>query len=183
MPRFILALAPLTSVVLLGGCATTLSPSAFEAGAPQMRPESFFAGETRSSGVIESASGAPSQRMHVEGRGRSLPDGRFELVQTVSLEGRAPTTRTWVMTAQGPHDYVATLTDASGPVHAQAYGDLFHLTYPVKGVPFGSMEQWLYLQPDGRTVLNEAVVRVAGLAVRRLSERISRDGAPVGETK
>ena len=38
------------------------------------------------------------------------------------------------------------------------------------------MEQWLYLQPDGCTVVNQAVVRVAGLAVRRLSERIGRPG-------
>ncbi len=42
------------------------------------------------------------------------------------------------------------------------------------------MEQWLYLQPDRRTVLNEATVRVAGLVVARLSERISRDEPSAG---
>ena len=42
--------------------------------------------------------------------------------------------------------------------------------------PFaGSMEQWLYFQPDGRTVLNEATVRVAGIVVAHLSERISHE--------
>ena len=41
--------------------------------------------------------------------------------------------------------------------------------------PFGgSMEQWLYLQPDGRTVMNQATIRVFGPVVAHLSERISR---------
>lgn len=174
MPRLQTVL-PLALAAGLGGCATALPPSAFDGRAPAMRPETFFAGVTRSSGVLETAAGAPAQRLQVEGHGRRLPDGRFELVQTVSLDGKPPTTRTWVMTATGPHAYTATLTDASGPVRAEAHGDLLHLTYPLKGVPLGSMEQWLYLQPDGRTVVNEAVVRVAGFVVRRLSERITHE--------
>lgn len=172
-PRSLFSVLPFLSMSLLCACAAILPPSAFSGDEPQMRPEIFFDGETRSSGILEAASGAPSQRFHVEGRGRRLADGRFELVQTVSMEAKPPTTRTWVMTPQGPHAYVATLTDASGPVRAQAYGNLFHLSYPLKGAPFGRMEQWLYLQPDGRTVVNEAVVSVAGVPVRRLSERIS----------
>jgi len=59
-------------------------------------------------------------------------------------------------------------------VEGQAYGELFHLRYPLRGLPLGRMEQWLYLQPDGHTVMNVAVASVAGVPVRRLSERISR---------
>ena len=140
-----------------------------------MRPEAFFAGVTRSTGVIEAASGAPSERLQVQGRGQLLADGRFELVQTVARGGGAETTRVWVMTISSPHSYTATLTDASGPVRGEAYGDLFHIRYSIKGVPLGSMEQWLYLQPDGRTVVNEGVVRVAGVVVRRISERITHE--------
>ena len=78
------------------------------------------------------------------------------------------------MHATGPHTYAGTLTDATGDVSAEAYGDLLHLRYRLKIAPLGSMEQWLYLQADGRTVVNEAVIKVAGVTVRRLSERISR---------
>ncbi len=126
--------------------------------------------------MLETASGAPSQRFAVVGHGRVLPDGRFELDQTVTFDGRPPRERTWIMSRLDPHHYVADLTDASGPVRADAYGDLFHLRYRVEGVPLGTMEQWLYLQPDGRTVMNEGVVRVAGVVVRRLSERITKAG-------
>jgi hypothetical protein len=37
------------------------------------------------------------------------------------------------------------------------------------------MEQWMYLQPDGHTVLNEATVRVFGVVVSHLSERITHE--------
>lgn len=160
---------------MLGGCASTLAPEDFENGAPQMRPELFFAGTTRSRGVTANSSGAPTRRFRVEGLGRALPDGSFRLDQTVVFEGKTPETRTWSMQRLDAHRYTATLTDASGTVHAEAYGNLFHLRYPMK-TPFGGeMEQWLYLQPDGRTVMNEATVRVFGIVAAHLSEQIVRD--------
>ena len=42
----------------------------------------------------------------------------------------------------------------------------------------GEMEQWLYLQPNGRTVMNEATIRVFGIIAAHLSERITHDQAP-----
>ena len=170
-------LATVVGALLLCGCAPVLAPQSFAGRAPELRPERFFAGETRSQGVLEAASGAPSQRFVVEGRGSATADGGFTLVQTVRFEGEVPRVRSWRMRAVGPHGYVGTLTDAAGDVSAEAWGDLLHLRYRLKSVPFGSMEQWLYLQADGRTVMNEAVVKVAGVTVRRLSERISRTAA------
>ena len=41
-----------------------------------------------------------------------------------------------------------------------------------------TMEQWIYLQPEGRTALNHATVRMFGVAVARLSETISRAERP-----
>jgi hypothetical protein len=159
----------------LGGCAPTLVPSAFDGGAPQMRPELFFAGATNSSGVLANRTGAPTRRLHVKGSGLAQPDGSFRLEQSVTFDQDAPQMRTWVLRRLDAHRYTATLTDASGTVEAEAYGDVFHLRYPMK-TPFGGqMEQWMYLQPDGRTVMNEATVRVFGVVVAHLSERITRE--------
>jgi hypothetical protein len=159
----------------LGGCAKVLPPSAFEGGTPAMRPEIFFAGRTRSTGVLENRSGAPTRRFHVEGSGQALPDGSFQLVQRITFGHDAPTSRTWILRRLDAHHYTASLTDASGPVRAEAYGNLFHLRYPMK-TPFeGEMEQWLYLQPDGRTVVNEATVSIFGVIVAHLSERITHE--------
>ena len=154
----------------------TLPPERFAAQNPPMRPEAFFAGATHSFGVLESRSGAPSKVFRVDGEGQALPDGQFRLDQTVTFDGDAPQRRTWLMRPDGAHGYRARLTDASGEVVGEAYGSLFHLRYPYKSV--ARMEQWLYLQPDGRTVLNEGTVTIAGLVVARLSERITRVEAP-----
>ncbi len=162
----------------LSGCASVLAPAAFEGGAPEMRPDVFFGGKTTSSGVMENRSGAPTRRFKVEGHGKTLPDGTFRLEQNVSFDQSAPQQRTWVMQRIDAHHYKATLTDASGQVDAEAYGDLFHLRYPMKAPFGGQMEQWMYLQPDGRTVINEATVRVFGVVVARLSERITHEDGP-----
>jgi hypothetical protein len=157
------------------GCAPALQPSAFERSDPLMQPEIFFAGATNSSGVLENRSGAPTRRFHVKGSGLALPDGSFRLKQSVVFDQDPPEMRIWVLSRLDAHNYTATLTDASGAVEGEAYGDLFHLRYPMK-TPFGGqMEQWMYLQPDGRTVMNEATVRLFGVVVAHLSERITRE--------
>ncbi len=176
--RILLASA---AVLTTTGCMATLPPTHFAAQGPPMRPEAFFAGATKSFGVLESRSGAPSKVFHVDGQGEALPDGGFRLDQTVTFDGETPQRRTWLIRPDGPHRYRASLTDASGEVTGEAYGTLFHLRYPYKSV--ARMEQWLYLQPDGRTVLNEGTVTVAGLVVARLSERISRIDAPPQESR
>lgn len=162
----------------LAGCAPVLAPASFAGRTPEMRPERFFAGATVSQGVMEDAAGAPLQRFTVTGRGEVLPDGALRLDQTLAFEGQPTRTRTWTIRSTGAHAYATTLTDAAGPFASEAYGDLFHLRYRLKGVPTGSVEQWLYLQADGRTVVNELVAKVAGVTVRRVSERISRAPPP-----
>ena len=161
------------AAISLGGCASALPPTAFASRGPELRPELFFAGETRSFGVLETRGGAPSRVFHVEGRGDVQPDGAFRLDQTVRFDGRAPEIRTWIMRRAGANGIRATLTDASGQVDGEAYGDLLHLHYRLRSLPLGRMEQWMYLQPDGRTVLNEGVATVAGVVAARLSERIT----------
>jgi hypothetical protein len=163
------------AVVPLIGCSATLRPAAFQGSAPEMRPEVFFAGTTTSSGLQENRGGAPTRRFHVESAGHALANGEFRLDQTITFENDPPSTRTWVFTRRDEHRYDGTLTDASGSVHGEAYGNLFHLRYPMKHPWSGRMEQWLYLQPDGRTVMNEATIRIFGVVVARLSERITHE--------
>ena len=160
---------------LLSACAPVLPPSAFEGARPEFRPEAVFAGATTSSGVLENAAGAPTRILHVTGTGVVQPDGTLRLDQAITFDDDPPTHRTWLLRRLDAHHYAGTLTDASGPVRAEAYGPLFHLRYPMRHPFAATMEQWLYLQPDGRTVVNEATVRLLGLVVARISERITRE--------
>ena len=128
---------------------TALSGERFDAEQPVERPETFFVGATHAFSVQENPSGAPAKVSHVDGQGASQPDGSFRLDQTVRFDGQRAQHRTWLMRSVGEHAYRASLTDASGEIVGEAHGNLFHLRHPLKGV--ARMEQWLYLQPDGRT--------------------------------
>jgi hypothetical protein len=169
--------AALLLVFGLVGCQSELPPEAFADGRPEMRPEAFFAGATESTGVLEDRGGAPTQRFMVHGRGAPLPEGGIRLEQDVAFAHEAARTRMWVLRRLDEHRYGGTLSDASGPVTGEAYGDLFHLRYKMQSPFGGEMEQWMYLQSDGRTVMNEATVRVFGLVAAHLSERITHAGA------
>jgi hypothetical protein len=109
----------------------------------------------------------------VEGSGRAEPDGTFRLEQTVKFSDGDMETRTWVMRRAAANTYTAILSDAAGEVSAETNGNLFHVRYLVRQ-PAMYMEQWLYLQPDGRSVINFATITVAGVPWARLAEQIVR---------
>lgn len=164
----------LLALMMLSACVKPVKPESFAQNTPIFRPEAFFGTTAIGNGVIQSAGGKPARQIRVESRGSTLPDGRFRLDQTI-YEGAKISKRHWIMTRLDDHRYTATLSDADGPVKAEVYGNLFHLRYLLKK-PFVTMEQWLYLQSDGKTVLNEGTIRMPGRTIARLSEIIVRQG-------
>ena len=167
-------LAGLAPAWLAAACAAPLPPQTFAAATPELRPEAFFAGSTSSWGVVQDSNGAPLQQLWAHSLGRPEPGGGFAVDQSIRFVPGQTKTRSWSIRRVDPHHYVASLTDAAGPVRGEVYGNMFHLAYRTKGAPV-QIEQWLYLQPDGRTVINELTAKVLGVTVRRVSERISRD--------
>ncbi len=119
--------------------------------------------------------------LHVEGHGYTEADGSFRLDQVVTFEDGAVEKRTWRLAKRGPGTYTGTLTDADGPVSAEVTGNRFHLRYLLRK-PAVYMEQYLYLQPDGRTALNLATITVIGMPLARLTEEITRVGVRERET-
>ena len=164
----------LLALMMLSACVKPVRLESFAQNTPIFRPEAFFGTTAIGNGVIQSAGGKPSRQIRVESRGSILPDGRFRLDQTI-YEGGKVSQRHWIMTRLDDRRYTATLSDADGPVTAEVYGNLFHLRYMLKK-PFVTMEQWLYLQSDGKTVLNEGIIRMPGRTIARLSEIIVRQG-------
>jgi Protein of unknown function (DUF3833) len=171
--RTLLLLAVAGFALLTGGCVKPVKPESFAETRPIFRPEQFFGTTATDHGIIQSAGGKPARPIRVESKGTTQADGTFRLDQTI-YEGGKTRTRVWIMTRVGENRYTATLSDADGPVKAEVYGNLFHLRYLLKK-PFVTMEQWLYLQPDGRTVLNEGTIRMPGRTIARLSEIITRN--------
>lgn len=109
----------------------------------------------------------------VEGHGWTRPDGIFQLDQTITFGDGAVEARDWCLSRLDASRFSAILSDARGKVAASASGNLFHLRYLIRH-PAVRMEQWLYLQPDGQSVLNLARVTVLGVPWARLRETITR---------
>ena len=166
--RLAVALVPL----VMCGCLAAFPPAIEPMPQPELRPDVFFAGRTTGEGTLTTRFKA-TRTLRVEGRGTRDADGTFRLDQTVTFDDGTVETRTWHMQRTGATEYHATLSDAAGDVTAQTSGNTFHLHYLLRQ-PRVYMDQWLYLQPDGRTVLNRATVTVLGIPWARLAETITR---------
>ncbi|MEP6905840.1 MAG: DUF3833 family protein [Gemmatimonadales bacterium] len=162
----------LATVILLI-CLTLSSSDIIPAQVPAFRPEIFFSGVTRGEGTLK-VRGKPPKRFSVESRGRMESGDVFRLDQSVTFADGAVESRTWQIRRLTPNRYSANLSDAAGSVSAETSGNLFHLRYLLRR-PAIYMEQWLYLQPDGRTVLNIGKVKIFGLVLAQISETIVRD--------
>ncbi|MEP6992004.1 MAG: DUF3833 family protein [bacterium] len=168
--------AALMLAALLSACLRSLPARPPVQPQPVFDPIAFFSGHTRGEGTLDVRFGK-ARSLTVDGMGRTNADGTFTLDQTVTYGDGAVETRRWVLRRTDATHYSATLSDATGDVAAESEGTLFHLRYRIRS-PHVYMEQWLYLQPDGRSVLNQAEVSVLGVSWARLSETITRVDTP-----
>ena len=162
-------------LAVAGGCLGAFPPRPRVAAEPALDPTRFFAGHTHGEGTLDVRVGA-DRALRVEGMGRAEADGSFRLDQTITFGDGAVETRVWRLRRVDARHFTATLSDAKGEVRAESDGSRFHLRYLLRQ-PAVYMEQWLDLEPDGRTVANQAQVTVLGVPWARLSETITRDGA------
>ena len=153
------------------GCLGPL-PSPGVAEVPVLQAELFFEGRTHGKGALKLLTGR-RRSFEVQGRGTTEPDGSFRLEQAVAFADGAMEQRTWRLVKLDARTYSGTLTDAAGSISAEASGNRIHLRYLLRK-PAVHVEQSLYLQPDGRTVLNLATITILGIPWARLTEEIER---------
>lgn len=152
-------------------CPPMLLALALAAAPATFDPLRFFAGRTEGRASLHVIlSGARAVRVH--GTGAPQRDGSLVLDQVVETQGKPTTTRRWVLRQVAPGRYAGTLTDAVGPVAAEASGNRLHIHYRAKGKI--AIEQWLTLAPDGRAADNRLTARRFGITVARLRETITR---------
>lgn len=156
-----------------------MQPSDFATGRPIFDPVAFFTGRTRSSGVQETRRGAPVQTVTTETDGRRQADG-LHLEQSLQFGAAKRQHRSWVIRRINPHHFEATANDILGVARGEAYGNVFHWSFTL-GVSPGNplmnvrMSQWMYLQPDGRTMINHSTIRKGGLVLAQVTEQFRRE--------
>ncbi|WP_412067809.1 DUF3833 family protein [Rubrivirga sp. IMCC43871] len=162
--------ASLALVVVASGCLAGPAQVPEPAG-PPLRPDVFFLGETRGFGTVQIRGQRP-RVLQVASTGVALSDTTFRLDQSIRLGDAPATQRAWTMAATAPGVWTGTLTDADGETTATLEGSALRIRYDIG--PVTTMDQRLTLEPDGRAALNLATVRVLGLPVARIVERIRR---------
>ncbi|MGB3542442.1 DUF3833 family protein [Rubrivirga sp.] len=158
------------ALVVLSGCLPAQPRLALETE-PPFDVFAFFQGETAGLGVLHIRGRAPVP-VEVESVGTVLESGDLELVQTITRGDDEPYQRTWTFRALGDGRYTGDLTEATGPVEAEASGNRLVIGY--RTGRFTTVSQTLALQPGGRLALNLLSVRVLGVPVARLTEQIRR---------
>lgn len=153
----------------LAACAGSPPPAA---PGPAFDPIAFFDGRTVGSGELNIVLRQP-RPIAVQGTGRVRRDGTLVLSQRIEEEGRPARTRRWEIRRLGLTTYTGTLTDATGPVRAEARGNRLRISY---GSRAGDVEQWLTLAPDGRSAQNRLIVKRLGVVIARVEETIRKYG-------
>ncbi len=165
------------AIMLVQGCAT-MKPKDFDAGRPLFDPTKFFTGQTTSFGVMESRRGVPKQVVRTETTGKWEGD-TLRLEQDLWLGESKPQHRSWRIRKLDAHRYEGTANDILGTVHGEAYGNVFHWSFTLAlspGNPLANvrMTQWMYLQPDGRTMVNHSTITKFGIVVAQVTEQFRK---------
>lgn len=152
-----------------------MKTSAFEREHPIFEPTKFFAGCTSSSGVMEGRGGAPMRRVTTETSGK-WEGGILHVEQDIVSSGSKSQHRSWKIRKIDNHHYEATANDIVGTARGEAYGNTFHWSFTLALSPGNPLEnvrmsQWMYLQPDGTTMLNHSTIRKFGIVVAQVTEQ------------
>jgi hypothetical protein len=148
-------------------------------GRPIFRLEKYFAGRTHSWGLFETRSGEPKEILETQTVGRW--DGsvlKFE--QDLQFQSGKKLHRSWLIRKVDAHHYTATGTGIIGTAQIEAYGNAAHLDFTIDAVPGNPlahlhMSQWMYLQPDGVTMVNRDTLTKAGLLITEITEQFHKD--------
>ncbi len=152
--------------------------SRFASGRPEFQPTKFFTGRTSSFGVMENRRGEPKEIVKTETVGEWVGD-TLRLEQDLSLGSGKPQHRSWRIRKLDAHRYEATANDIVGTVRGEAYGNVFHWSFTLAlspGNPVANvrMSQWMYLQPDGRTMVNHSTIQKFGIVVAQVTEQFRK---------
>lgn len=146
------------AAALLSGCDQKPLASQAHGSASDFDPVAFFSGHTRSWGVIENRSGAPTQQIMTEGLGTSRGADGLVMTQHLTFQDGTMQQRDWTLWRSGPNQFDATANDMVGMANGQANGRVFHWKWVLARAPGNhlldvTMNQWMYRLEDGSVMI------------------------------
>ena len=172
----VLVFLPLLLLAVTG--CSSLAPQKFTDTGPAFDPQAFFTGSVHSWGVFENRAGQPTRRFRTASVGRREGD-TLVLDQTFTYDDGTRQQRHWRIRRVDAHRFEATANDVVGTATGEAYGNAFRWEYTVALKPGNPLfnvhlKQWMYLQADGRSMVNRGLVRTFGVEVAQVTEFFRR---------
>jgi hypothetical protein len=135
-------------------------------------PERFFVGRTEGAGTVHMTL-TGSHKVRDVSRGHVDKAGALILEQMVYEEGKPARKRSWRLVRAGGNRISGTISDAVGPVTGEISGNVLHLRYQAREAS-AQVEQWITLNPGGRTASNRMVFRKFGFKAATLESTIRK---------
>lgn len=129
-------------------------------------------GRTEGNGTLKIVM-SKAEAVKVRSRGHVEADGTLVLDQVVERPSEEPERREWRFRKLGPGRYAGTLSVAEGPVAVAVSGNRLHLKYRLKKGRV-AVEQWVYLQPGGKSARNTMTLHRMGMKVGTHDEMIRK---------
>lgn len=142
----------------------------YEKTTPRFDIQSYFAGKTWASGMVQDFSGEVTRRFTVSIEGHTNAEGLFIMDEQFQYANGDKSQRVWTFKPVNEHCFEGSADDVEGTAYACQYGHAVHMNYDLNveldegDIWTFEIEDWLYLQPDG-TVLNRSTMRKWGLSV------------------
>ncbi len=173
--NYILALLVL---FVLASCST-LKPENFRSSEPILDPVNFFGGHTHSAGVMEARNGKPSERITTKTTG-VYANGILSIEQDLYPEKKKQNHRSFKLKLIDEHHVESTGSDISGTARGELYGNYFTWSFRLKIADKGlvqhvNMTQYMFLMPDGKTLIIRSVIRKFGIIVKEITEQFHKD--------
>ena len=165
------------AAILTAGCARESRIPVSTGDSPAFDPVAFFDGQTRSSGVIKSRFGVPTERIVTDGHGQRDGTERLHMVQHLSFQDGTTEERDWTLWRSGPGQFKATANDMVGTAEGEANGRVFRWQWVLARSPGNplmnvTMQQWMYRIEDGSVTVRTIVTKL-GFIVAEVTEQFT----------
>lgn len=165
------ALSLVSTLLLLAGCSS-VDIEEYADVTPRLDIADYFTGQSRAWGMVQDYSGEVQRRFTVDITGTYEGDTLTLDEAFVFADGETDR-RVWSFERVDEHRWIGTANDVEGLVDARQYGNAFHMRYPLDIEVGGrtlsfTMDDWMYLQPDGR-LINRTAMRKVGLTLGEIT--------------
>lgn len=158
--------------MMLLGCSGP-SVETYEGTEPRFDVRQYFNGMHEGHGILRDWSGKVTRRFHFTMKGAFDDKGGSVHEEFVFDDGEKQS-REWKFAMKDDHHFSGSASDGVGAAEGKQYGSAVQLRYTLKVKVDGKdmnidFDDWMFLQPGGRAVVNETKLRKFGLTVGRLT--------------